>query len=85
MVRTQISLTQEQHAAVHALAERRGESMSAIIRDAVDRLVSQSQMSAAEVLLEFAGTFEPLDPDEPWVDHDTYLYGPDVRERQPKS
>lgn len=77
MVRTQISLSPEQHAAVHELAEARGESMSAVIRDAVDRLVALSQKSAWQVLAEVAGSGRDADgATDVAVNHDDYVYGP---------
>jgi Arc/MetJ-type ribon-helix-helix transcriptional regulator len=39
VIRTQISLTEEQHEALRHLASRRARSMSALIRDAVDSLL----------------------------------------------
>jgi len=79
MVRTQISLTPEQYEAVQRLAERREESMAAVIRDAVDRLVALSQQTAAEALLEMAGQFPDITGDGATnvaEDHDEFLYGP---------
>lgn len=81
MVRTQISLTQEQYDALQVLAERRSESMAAVIRDAVDRLVALSQQTAAEALLEMAGQFPDITGDgatDVSENHDDYLYGPIV-------
>jgi hypothetical protein len=75
MVRTQISLTEEQHAALTELAAARGTSMSALIRAAVDELVRLSGTTAAEALLkwsnEFSGSYGGIHHDEvlgegPW-------------------
>lgn len=41
MIRTQISLTEEQHRRLRSEAERRGVSMAAVIREAVDRLLRE--------------------------------------------
>lgn len=42
MVRTQVQLTEQQVAALRALAVRRGISLAEIIRQAVDRLLEES-------------------------------------------
>jgi len=42
MVRTQIYLTDEQRAALKALAETSGKSQAELIREAVDRLIAES-------------------------------------------
>ncbi len=42
MVRTQISLTEEQAARLKRVAQERGVSMAAVIRDAVDAVVPDS-------------------------------------------
>ena len=55
MVRTQVSLTEEQYVAVKNIAAERGVSFSAVIRDTVDNLVVLSRRSAAEGLLSIAG------------------------------
>jgi hypothetical protein len=57
MVRTQISLTEEQHTALLELAHARKTSMSALIRLAVDDLVRLSGTTAAEELLKFSDAF----------------------------
>lgn len=80
VVRTQISLTREQHDAMTLLAQQRGVSMSAVIRDAIDRLVVLSQQSAAELLLEIvdANVADAVDgPSDLARNHDAYLYGDD--------
>jgi predicted DNA-binding ribbon-helix-helix protein len=40
MVRTQIQLTEEQSSALHRIAERRGVSVSALLREAADRIIA---------------------------------------------
>lgn len=76
-VRTQISLTDEQYVTLKAIAEERGESMSAVIREAVDRLVTGSRPDPVAALLSISGIAEggPRDLAE---NHDYYLYGPDL-------
>ena len=55
MVRTQISLTDEQYLAVKHIAAERGVSFSAVIRETVDNLVELSRRGAAESVLSIAG------------------------------
>lgn len=40
MVRTQIQLTEEQSEALHRIAGQRGVSVSALLREAADRIIS---------------------------------------------
>ena len=76
MIRTQISLTQEQYDALQVLAERRSESMAAVIRDAVDRLLALSKQTPVEAWLEIAGTASSGLGDLS-ENHDEYIDGPD--------
>ena len=46
MVRTQISLSDEQHRAAIALAEREGVSMAEIIRRGLDRVLAEADRRA---------------------------------------
>jgi hypothetical protein len=48
LYRTQIQLTKAQVSALKAEAARRGQSMAAVIRDAVDQLAVQGAASAAD-------------------------------------
>lgn len=75
MVRTQISLTEEQYVAVKAIAAERGISLSAVIRETVDNLVALSSRSAAEGMLSIAGIADSGLADIS-TNHDEYLYGP---------
>lgn len=75
MVRTQISLTEEQYVAVKRLAAERGMSLSAVIRDAVDRCVAMSSRSPWETMMSAAGSVSSGLGDVS-VNHDDYLYGP---------
>lgn len=49
MIRTQISLTEEQHRRLRSEADRRGLSMAAVIREAVDRLLRERQRNRARL------------------------------------
>ncbi len=51
MERTQIYLTDEQHRAIEAIAERREQTKSAIIREAIDRYIADSQVSRRRELM----------------------------------
>lgn len=74
MVRTQISLSEEQYLAIKRIAVERGISLSAVIRETVDTLLALSSRSAVEGLLSIAGMASggPADVSER---HDDYLYG----------
>lgn len=74
MVRTQISLTEEQYVAVKGIAAERGVSISAVIRETVDNLVELSRQSAGEGLLSIAGIGASGRSDIS-ENHDEYLYG----------
>lgn len=76
MVRTQISLTEEQYIAVKRIAAEREISFSAVIRDTVDSLVALSKQSSWEGLVSIAGVGDSglTDVSER---HDDYLYGPE--------
>jgi hypothetical protein len=78
MVRTQISLTEEQYAAVKGIAAERGVSLSAVIRETVDNLVVLSRRNAADGFLSIAGIGDSGRVDIA-VNHDEYLYG-DLRD-----
>lgn len=75
MVRTQISLTEEQMAALRELADRRGESIASIIREAVDAtLEAEGQRRRLHHALEAVaeGGFASGHKDIA-VNHDAYL------------
>jgi len=77
MVRTQISLTEEQYIAVKQIAAEREISFSAVIRDTVDNLVALSRRSAVDGLRAISGTANSGLGDLA-ERHDDYLYGPEV-------
>jgi hypothetical protein len=59
MIRTQVSLTEEQMTRLRREARRRHMSLAAVIRDAVDRVVPDEEaerQSRIDVLLSAAGT-----------------------------
>lgn len=43
MIRTQIYLTEQEHKQLHKLSRRRDATVSALIRDAIDQMLSRSQ------------------------------------------
>ena len=73
LVRTQISLTAEQHATAMRLAAERGVSMSAIMREALDHLVRISERTGAQALLEWAERNQQPGAAQVAVDHDAHL------------
>lgn len=80
MIRTQISLTEEQHEALREVAAQRGVSMSALIRDAVDEVVLTSRTMRHRRALDALANadFRGGAPDIS-EKHDEYLYGPSGR------
>lgn len=75
MVRTQISLTEEQYIAVKRIAAEREISLSAVIRDTVDNLLALSRRPAVDGLRSIAGTASSGIGDIA-ERHDDHLYGP---------
>lgn len=72
MVRTQIQLTEEQACRLKEIAARRGVSMAELIRQAVERILEESQWGekrrrALEVAGKFPGPFDLS------ANHDKYL------------
>lgn len=75
MERTQISLTPEQATRLRALARRRGTSMAALIREAVDRVHPADGSTGAgrwTRALSVVGAFASGDTDVA-TEHDRYL------------
>jgi len=62
MVRTQLYLTEKERDELALLAKATGKSQSALIREAVDRLIEQSGAERREAVLERAAGM--------WVDRD---------------
>ena len=50
MIRTQVSLTEEQMARLRREARRRGVSLAAVVRDAVDRSVPDDELARVDRL-----------------------------------
>ncbi len=78
MVRTQVQLTEQQMRALKALASRRNQSIAALVRQAVDLLLSSEGIVDPEVrkerALAAAGRFRSGTPDLS-ERHDAYLAG----------
>lgn len=74
MIRTQVSLRGEQMEALRRLAHERGVSIAALVRDAVDRLLTTSRSPAEgrAAALAIVGAFESGEPDIS-ERHDEYL------------
>lgn len=71
MVRTQISLTEEQHRFLKELAHETGESLSSLIRRAVENLKNE-QLARTRQALDLLGAFK-ADKKDVSVRHDHYL------------
>ena len=62
MIRTQIYLTDKQRAEIAVIAKRMGKKQSEIIREAIDRLIEQSDKNKKNtVLREAAGIWKNRD------------------------
>jgi predicted transcriptional regulator len=73
LVRTQISLTNEQYDALRRIASRRGVSMSMVVRDAIDEIVDRDAAAARwQRALAVIGTGRSGLPDLA-ENHDEYL------------
>ena len=73
MVRTQISMTAEQHETITRIAAERGVSVSALVREALDHLVRISERTGAQALLEWAERNQQPGAAQVAVDHDEHL------------
>jgi hypothetical protein len=75
MIRTQISLTEEQHRRLKRVARERGVSLAEVVREAVDQVVpdqDEERRRAWERLMSLAGAFDSGVPDIA-ERHDDYL------------
>lgn len=79
MNRTQISLTKEQYHYLTELARQTGESMSAIVRTAIDRYRAGSETPNKRAL-QLIGAFE-ADRHDISIKHDEFLWG-DIPSRE---
>ena len=62
MLRTQIYLTEQEQYALRDIAGRTGKSQSALIREAVDRMIEQNgTTSRARIMAEAAGIWQNRD------------------------
>lgn len=71
MIRTQISLSEDQYRFLKGLSRESGESMSGLIRQAVEEL-RETRSQAAEHAIALLGAFE-ADRDDVSVCHDAYF------------
>ncbi|MDP9023175.1 MAG: ribbon-helix-helix domain-containing protein [Actinomycetota bacterium] len=72
MRRTQISLTEQQHAALARRADQEGTSMAALIREALDRMLAEDWGVVRDRALGTVGRFQDEATDVA-RDHDRYL------------
>ncbi len=72
MVRTQISLTEHQHAFLKEAALREGVSLSELVRQAVDELIVDRSQSSSDAARALIGALSCGDADVS-VNHDRYL------------
>lgn len=82
MIRTQINLEEEQYRILTLEAQRQNRSVSALIRETIDKqLVRKSKKGNAKILLELAKNavdfkkINPETPDDLIENMDEYLYG----------
>lgn len=73
MVRTQVLLTEHQHAVLKELSNESGLSLSELVRQAVERMFAERARGRRESVLGLLGAFEggPADVAE---NHDHYLW-----------
>lgn len=84
MIRTQISLTEEQMDALRRVAADRGVSIAAVVRGAVDEIIDRDDRRARMLrVLQFAGKFQDIEgATDVSVRHDDYLdeiYADEIR------
>jgi len=74
MRRTQVLLEDEQHRALAALSRRTGRGVSALIREAIDRLLGTGEATPAHRLSDIRALGrDPRGPSA--AEHDRLLYG----------
>jgi len=74
MVRTQVLLTEHQHAVLKELSSQSGLSLSELVRRAIEKMLAEQKRSKTESALGLLGAFSggPTDVAE---NHDHYLWG----------
>lgn len=77
MYRSQIVLEDWQHEALKSLAERKGKSISEVVREILSEQLEEFRRSSKTGLMRIEGLGHA--PDVAGRDHDTYLYGAKVR------
>lgn len=81
MRRTQIYLEEAADRQLRELAAAEGRSAAALIRDAVDRYLSERQALATDPILDMVGTVDGL-PRDAAAAHDRDLYGVATQRRE---
>ncbi len=81
MHRSQIMLNEQQHAYLVGEAQRRGVSISQIVRDLVEEHIAQNRDLENDPFFDIIGMVEGDDPDAA-VDHDHYIYGSPRRSKE---
>lgn len=75
MIRTQINLTEEQYRQLQLEARRKDQSISALVREAVDKAVVKKRKGNARILLEMAKGAGRSGEKNLARDYKRYLYG----------
>lgn len=76
MVRTQVLLTEHQHAVLKELSTESGLSLSELVRQAVEKMFAERERGRRKSMLDLLGAFEGGPPDVA-ENHDHYLWGGD--------
>ncbi len=92
MERTQIYLTPEQQKAIEAIAERREQTKSAVIREAIDRYIADSEQDSWQAVLDetFGAWADMAEADVPhvgalrdeWSERESRLWLTDISSTQ---
>lgn len=76
MIRTQVLLTPTLHEALKTMAQAKGKSFSALVRDLLGKIVLKKKNTGGEILLEMAKhAFSDPNLPKDLATNDEYLYG----------